>query len=100
MGKELPPLAPPIGMSVTRSMENLGCLSWFLLTSVAATTATATTTSTVATTAEAAATAATTVASHLGQPGVDLLLGLLKHIYEFTSLLGVWKYELARTITW
>lgn len=67
----------------------------FLLTSVAATTATATS-STVATTTVAAATATTSVPSHLGQTRINLLFSLLEHIHEFTSLLGVWRKELAK----
>lgn len=57
-----------------------------------ASTSTATTTATApATTTATATTAAATVADHLGETGVDLLLGLTKNIDEVTSLLGVWS---------
>ena len=52
--------------------------------------ATATTTATApATSATTATAAATTVANHLSETRVDLLLGLTKNVDEVTSLLGV-----------
>ena len=61
--------------------------------------ATATTTaSTVATAAVATATTTTTVAGHLNETWVDLLLGLSEDVDEITSLLLVWKVDLAIVI--
>ena len=57
-----------------------------LLTSTAASVATSA--STVA--AAIATTAATTVADHLLELGINVLLGLLEHVYEVTRLLGIW----------
>lgn len=55
------------------------------------TTTSATTTSTATTASPAAAAAtATTVAGHLVETGINLLLGLLENLDEITSLLGVW----------
>ena len=59
-----------------------------------ATTATTATAATSATTAPATvATAATTVADHLSETGVDVLLSLGQDVDEVTSLLGVWGRE-------
>jgi hypothetical protein len=55
-------------------------------TSTAAATATAPATTTATATSSAA-----TVADHLSETGIDLLLGLLEHVDEVTSLLGIWK---------
>lgn len=57
---------------------------WKMLTSVAAASV-----STAAPVTTVAATTATAVSGHLGQAGVNLLLGLLENINEITSLLGV-----------
>jgi hypothetical protein len=57
-------------------------------TSAAAATTTATAPATTTTTATAAA---TTVANHLGETGVDLLLGLPKDVNQVTGLLGIWE---------
>ena len=51
--------------------------------------ATATTATAPATSTTAATAAATTVANHLSETGVDLLLGLTENVDEVTSLLGV-----------
>lgn len=57
-------------------------------------TATTATAATSATTAPATvATAATTVADHLSETGVDVLLSLGQDVDEVTSLLGVWGRE-------
>lgn len=56
---------------------------------VATTTTVTTATTSPATASVTAAAAATTVASHLGKTGIDLLLGLLEDVDQFTSLLGV-----------
>lgn len=51
-------------------------------------------TSTTATSASPAAVAATTTtaeAGHLGEAGINLLLGLLQDVDEFTGLLLVWS---------
>jgi hypothetical protein len=55
-------------------------------TSTAASTTTATAPATTTATATAAA---TTVANHLGETGVDLLLGLAKDVNQVTGLLGI-----------
>jgi len=54
--------------------------------------AAATTATTPATTTTTATAAATTVANHLGETGVDLLLSLTENVDEVTSLLGVWEH--------
>lgn len=59
-----------------------------------ATAATATTTTPAAVTAVATA-AATAVADHLGETGINLLLGLSKDSNQVTSLLRVWGILLA-----
>jgi len=50
-------------------------------------TASATSTSTTTTAVAAAASSAATVASHFGETGVDLLLGLGEDVHEVTRLL-------------
>lgn len=62
-------------------------------TSTAAATATAPATTTATATSSAAA-----VADHLSETGVDLLLGLLEHVDEVTSLLGIWKTMLVSSL--
>jgi len=55
-----------------------------------ATTSTAAATATAPATTTATATSSTTaVADHLGEARVNLLLGLLEHVDEVTSLLGI-----------
>lgn len=56
--------------------------------------ATATTTATPAAIATVAMTTAATVADHLGETGVNLLLGLSENGDQVTSLLGVCKMDM------
>lgn len=56
---------------------------------------TSTATPTAAATPAAASTATATVAGHLGQTRIDLLLGLCEHVDEVTSLLVVWSEKSA-----
>jgi hypothetical protein len=72
--------------SLPAAVTKRGAVAAAPATTSAAATATATAPATSATTATAAA---TTVANHLGETGVDLLLGLTKNVDEVTSLLGV-----------
>jgi hypothetical protein len=58
-------------------------------TAATATTTPTTTATTTATAPAATTTAATAVADHLGETGVDLLLGLGEDSDEVTSLLGI-----------
>lgn len=46
----------------------------------------------------ATTTATTAIADHLSQARVDLLLRLLKHTHEITSLLGIWKKRSAKEL--
>lgn len=57
-------------------------------------TTTATTTATPAAIATVAMTTAATVADHLGETGVNLLLGLSENGDQVTSLLGVCKMDM------